>query len=58
MRVYANLHGDKRIFLGAVAGVVVTDEVKNYALSQGFYLITPAGESFNIIPPHDKPKEW
>jgi hypothetical protein len=58
MRKYADLHGDKRTFLGAVAGVVVTDEVRDYALSQGFYLIEPSGESFNITPPQGKPKEW
>jgi ribosomal protein L9 len=37
MRKYANLHGDKRTFIGAVAGVVVTDEARSYALDQGFY---------------------
>ena len=58
MRQYANYHGDKRAFLGAVAGVVVTDEVRNYALSEGFYLIEPSGESFIITPPNGKPKEW
>ena len=58
MRKYANLHGDKRTFLGAVAGVVVTEEVRNYALNQGFYLIEPSGENFNITPPNGKPKEW
>ena len=58
MRKYANLHGDKRIFLGAVAGIVVTDEVREYALNQGFYLIEPAGDNFNITPPNGKPKEW
>jgi hypothetical protein len=58
MRMYANLHGDKRTFLGAVAGVVVTDEVRNYALSQGFYLIEPIGEGFYITPPYSQPKEW
>jgi chemotaxis protein histidine kinase CheA len=58
MRNYANLHGDKRIFLGAVAGIVVTDEVRNYALSQGFYLIEPSGDSYNITPPNGQPKEW
>ena len=58
MRKHANLHGDNRSFLGAVAGVVVTEEVRNYALNQGFYLIEPAGENFNITPPKDKPKEW
>jgi len=58
MRQYADLRGDKRTFLGAVAGVVVTDKERNYALDQGFYLIEPSGESFNITPPNGKPKEW
>jgi len=58
MRKYADLHGDKRIFLGAVAGVVMTSYVKKYALKQGFYVIEPSGETFNIISPSGKPKEW
>ena len=58
MRKCADLHGDKRTFLGAVAGVVVTDEVRDYALNQGFYLIEPSGESFDITPPNGNPKEW
>jgi len=58
MRAYADLHGDKRIFLGAVAGVVMTSNVKKYASKQGFYLIEPSGETFNITPPNGKPKEW
>ena len=58
MRKYADLHGDKRLFLGAVAGVVMTPYAKNYALKQGFYVIEPSGETFNITPPNGKPKEW
>ena len=58
MRKYANLHGDKRTFLGAVAGIVVTDEVRDYALSQGFYFIEYAGDNFFITPPSGQPKEW
>ena len=58
MRRYADLHSDKRTFLGAVAGVVVADEVREYALNQGFYLIEPAGEDLNITPPNGSPKEW
>jgi len=58
MRRYADLRGDKRTFLGAVAGVVVKDSVREYALSQGLYLVEPSGETFNITPPPDKPKEW
>jgi hypothetical protein len=58
MRNYANLHGDKRIFLGAVAGIVVTDEIRDYALSHGFYFIEYAGENFYITSPIGTPKEW
>jgi len=58
MRVYADLHGDKRTFLGSVAGVVATANVKEYALKQGFFVIEPSGETFNITPPDGKPREW
>jgi len=58
MRRYADLHGDKRMFLGAVAGVVVTDEERKHALDQGLYLIEPAGQDLSITPPSGKPKEW
>jgi hypothetical protein len=54
MHKYANLHGDKRIFLGAVAGIVVTDEIRVYALSQGFYFIEYSGENFFITSPTGK----
>jgi len=58
MRKYSDLRGDKRRFLGAVAGIVVKDDEREYALSNGFYLIEPSGENFNITKPHEKPKEW
>ena len=58
MRTYADLHGDKRSFLGAVASVVLTENVKEYALKQGLYVIEPSGETFNITPPFGSPKEW
>ena len=58
MRKYADLHGDKRTFIGAVAGVVMTSNVKQYALKQGFFAIEPSGETFNITPPQGQPKEW
>jgi hypothetical protein len=58
MRKYADLRGDKRTFLGAVAGIVVTDEIRKYALSKGFYFIEYAGENFYITSPDGKPKEW
>jgi len=58
MRKYADLHSDKRTFLGAVAGAVVTLNVKEYALKQGLFVVEPSGETFNITSPNGKPKEW
>jgi len=59
MRKYADLNGDKRTFLGAVAGIVVDDDVKKYALSKGLYYIEYAGETFYITPPKDdETREW
>jgi hypothetical protein len=63
MRLFDDYHNDserkvRRIFLGAVAGIVIPSEVKQYALENGFYLIEPSGENFNVTPPHSKPKKW
>ena len=58
MRRYGDLHGDKRVFLGAVAGFAVTEEVRKMALKEGFYVIEPDGENFTITSPNDKLKEW
>jgi len=58
MQKHADLYGDKRTFLGAVAGVVVDDDVREYALNQGLYLIEPAGADLSITPPNGQPKEW
>jgi len=63
MRKYADLHGNsglksERTFFGAVAGEVIKDTVRKYILKQGFFVIEPSGEGFNITPPNGKPKEW
>ena len=58
MRKYADLHDDKRTFLGAVAGFAIVDEVREMALAEGFYVIEPDGENFIITPPSGKPREW
>jgi hypothetical protein len=66
IRKYADLHIDynsfcsinTRAILGTVAGVVVSTDVKEYALGQGLYVIEPSGVSFKITPPNGKPKEW
>jgi len=58
MRSYADLRDDKRTFIGALAGVVITPNVKEFALDKGFFVIEPSGETFNITAPCANPKEW
>ncbi|MDR0719536.1 MAG: hypothetical protein LBF78_07870 [Treponema sp.] len=36
LRKYADLHNDKRVYLGAIAGVVFSDSEKIYALKKAF----------------------
>ena len=60
LRVYADLHKDRRGYLGALAGVVFSESAKIYALKQGFYVIEPSGDTFTITEPGGKyhPHEW
>ena len=60
VRRHADLHGDKRIFLGAVAGMVFNKNEKIFAMKNGFYVIEPSGDTFNITVPEGEysPKEW
>ncbi|MDR2343525.1 MAG: hypothetical protein LBD86_03235 [Spirochaetaceae bacterium] len=58
LREYADLHDDKRKYLGAIAGVTFGEDERNYALEQGFYVIEPSGDTFNITVPEGNPREW
>jgi hypothetical protein len=60
LRMYANLHNDHRHYLGAIAGVVMTKNVREYAFKNGFYVVEPSGDTFNILEPKGdyKPKVW
>ena len=60
LRAYADLHNDKRAYLGAVAGVVFSGSEKIYALKKGFYVIEPSGDTFTITAPEGnyRPHEW
>jgi hypothetical protein len=60
LRKYADLHADKRGYLGAMAGVVFSESEKIYALKRGFYVIEPSGDTFTITKPEGKyhPYEW
>jgi hypothetical protein len=60
LREYADLHNDKRIYLGAIAGVVFSGSGKTYALKHGLYVIEPSGDTFKITEPKGKyhAREW
>ncbi|MDR0707216.1 MAG: hypothetical protein LBF60_04990 [Treponema sp.] len=60
LRRYADAHGDKRGYIGAIAGGIVSEEVKSYALKRGFYVLEQSGDTMNIAATPDawKPKRW
>ncbi|MDR2393704.1 MAG: hypothetical protein LBD93_06080 [Treponema sp.] len=61
LRRYADLHHDQRVYLGALAGVVFSKDVKTYALRQGLYVLEPSGETFILTEPQAQgfiPREW
>jgi hypothetical protein len=60
LRLYADLHGDKRKYLGAIAGMKFNEDEKQYALKSGFYLVELCVDTFVITVPEGgcSPKEW
>jgi hypothetical protein len=59
LRKVADAHMDRRKYLGAVAGAVIDREVSAYALKNGFYVISPSGDTVDIEAPEGfKPRIW
>ena len=60
VRAHADLRGDKRIFLGAVGGIIINETEKEFALKNGFYVVEPSEETFIVTVPEGeyKPREW
>jgi hypothetical protein len=59
LRVYADEHQDSRKFLGAVAGAVIPEGVKPFAIKSGFFVIEQAGDTAKIdVPEGFIPREW
>ena len=60
VRAYADFHNDKRRYLGTIAGMVMSNNVKQFAFKNGFYVAEPSGETFNILAPEGSfaPREW
>jgi hypothetical protein len=56
---YGKEHGDKRKLLGAVAGAVLRQDARDYAIKSGFYVIEQSGDTVKIAMPEGfKPKAW
>jgi hypothetical protein len=59
LRQYADRHGDGRKLMGAVAGAIIPEGVKPFALRSGFYVLEQAGDTVKIdIPEGFVPREW
>jgi hypothetical protein len=59
LRRYADEHQDKRKLLGAVAGAVVSEGVKTFAIRNGFFVLEQSGDTVQIsVPEGFKPREW
>jgi hypothetical protein len=59
LRSYLDGREDRRKLLGAVAAVVVSDDMRKYVPERGFYLIEPSGDTVKIMVPEGfTPREW
>jgi hypothetical protein len=59
LRQWADLHDDKRKIYGAMAGAIFPDNVRDYALKQGLYIIEQSGATVNVIAPEAvKVRAW
>ena len=72
IRKYADEHGDKREFLGAIAAMIVNPKPKDYALKKGLFVIEARcgfaavglsrfdsrGEDVKVIKPQEEPRIW
>jgi len=58
IRKYADEHGDKRQFMGAMAATITDAPTKNYALKKGLFVIEPSGEDVKVTKPETEPRVW
>jgi hypothetical protein len=60
LRAYADFHNDKRDYLGAIAGGMMSESVKSYAMKKGFYVLEQSGDTMNVAAAPDawKPRKW
>jgi hypothetical protein len=60
LRRYAGEHQDKRKYLGAVAGGIMSGQVRDFALKTGFYVLEQSGDTVKLTaaPAPWKPRIW
>jgi hypothetical protein len=58
VRKYADEHGDKRQFMGAIAATITDEATKKYALKKGLFVIEPSGEDVKVTKPEAEPRIW
>jgi hypothetical protein len=59
LRRYADEHQDSRKLLGAVAGAIASEEVKAFAVKNGFFVLEQSGDTIRIsVPEGFKPRAW
>ena len=59
LRRRADVRGDKRKFRGAIAGAIMSEELRNQITQNGFYSIEQTGDTVKINVPEDfAPREW
>jgi hypothetical protein len=57
LRRYFDLHDDSRKLFGAVAAAVIPDNVYDFALKQGLYVIKQSDDTISIETPQNR-KTW
>jgi len=55
---YADEHGDKRQFMGAMAAFNTDENTRNYALNKGLFVIEPKGEDVKVTKPNGEVRVW
>jgi hypothetical protein len=59
VRRHAAEHNDRRIYIGALAGAIVEDNVRDYTVKTGFFVIKQSGDTVLIdVSEGFKPRTW
>ena len=57
-RLVANAKNDQRRFIAAVGGGIIQQNVRDFALKQGMFVVQQSGENIEVLAPKGKPMVW